>query len=38
MKIFEEPSVEVTVFSVEDIITTSQIEDTPLKPNQSPWG
>ena len=32
MKPFEEPSVEVVVFTVEDVITTS------LKQNQTPWG
>lgn len=37
MKHFEEPIVEITAFSVEDIIAVSG-EDTPLKPNQSPWG
>lgn len=37
MKGYEEPTIEVTVFSVEDIITTSST-DTPNKPNQTPWG
>jgi len=38
MKAYEEPSIEVVTFVVEDIITTSIGGDTPLKPNQSPWG
>lgn len=37
MKVYEEPKVEVFAFTVENVMTGAS-GDTPLGPNQSPWG